>query len=54
MIWINVKDKLPVKNGYYLVYRKENNFPTTRQFINKKWITQATVLYWMALPKAPN
>lgn len=53
MKWINVNTKLPEYNGYYLVYRKENTFPTTREFFNNKWVTKATVLYWMELPKSP-
>ncbi len=52
--WISIEDKKPEKGEYYLVYRKENNFPTTR-FYNSSgnWLTRATVTHWMPLPSPP-
>ena len=44
--WIPVKEKSPNKDGYYQVIRKQNTFPTTREYCNQGWCTTDTVIYW--------
>lgn len=57
--WISVKERMPDKDGYYLVYRVSNSMRfvvvpvTTREFRGGKWITNARVTHWMPSPTAP-
>lgn len=51
--WIDVAQKLPKKEGLYLVLRVGNNLPTTRPFDGITFLTNDTVLYWSELPQYP-
>jgi hypothetical protein len=52
--WISVDERLPKVIGPYLVFREENNWPTTRYYLDDgKWQSSATVTHWMPLPNPP-
>ena len=54
MMWISIKEKLPEAMGYYIVFRMENPFPTTRLYLGEgKFQSRATVTHWMPLPDQP-
>ena len=68
MEWISVKDRLPEKNGDYLVYLGHNKCMTVAQFntaetkYRDKWFISdedlyhctCDITYWMPLPETPN
>ena len=53
MEWISVEDRLPEETGPYLVYRKENPYPTTRIWVAEYWDSKTTITHWMPLPDPP-
>jgi len=53
MKWISVKDELPEKIRYYLVFRKENARITSRLWRGNRWESAATITHWMPLPEPP-
>ena len=61
--WISVNDRLPEKNGEYIVFVKFNLIPDkvmTIRYENryekdkeKSWIIAGLVTHWMPLPEPP-
>ena len=55
--WISVEDRLPDKNGYYLVYCGMNHitvtFFTAENISGPEFSGDPTVTHWMPLPQAP-
>lgn len=63
--WISVKDRLPDKEGKYLVcgdihlwdiekYRTNECVVIARFTERNEWLTSLSVKYWMLLPKLPS
>ena len=50
--WINIKDKLPKKDGRYLVYIPNYKWIGVSSLRNGKWDDNA-LTHWMPLPEAP-
>lgn len=58
--WVSVKDRLPDKDGKYLVFGKvalsdihEEPIRLARFTERKEWLTSLSVKYWMPLPTLP-
>lgn len=56
--WISVKERLPEKEGWYLVDRKERIFSIQCFFFGTAdhkpyWSGASTVYYWRPLPQKP-
>ena len=55
--WISVKDRLPEKNGWYLVMIKWADEATTLYFFDNSWYDEEdevySVTHWMPLPMPP-
>ena len=58
--WVSVKDRLPDKDGKYLVYGKValsdihgEPIQLVRFTERKEWLTSLLVKYWMSLPEPP-
>ncbi len=59
MKWIKCSDRLPDKNGWYLVYRKNHELHTSYykhygwEDRNSMVIFFTDITHWMPLPKKP-
>jgi len=54
MTWIKVEDRLPEKNGYYLVYQEAIEDMFICMWGQNSWYyTNTFITHWMPLPDKP-
>lgn len=63
MEWISIEDRLPEKDGFYLVYAKSYNafFPdvSIQEYVREigftydRYLSEDSITHWMPLPKPP-
>lgn len=48
--WVSVEERLPEKDGLYLVYREDGTFDTAPYWTEKKYFKEDCVSHWMPIP----